>query len=196
MTKNNIVYEYIAERTGSCPQDCHNWYRPEDLGSCEDTCGDYKHWECWKLFFEHDPVIAARLTKQGKWHANKRTWILDYGFFLSHRRFAGDGQFGAADMTYAAQPQLLQIPLDPGDVVYTPDWVARDMVDFFKPSGRILEPCKGDGVFLKYLPPHTEWCEIQEGRDFFKWSEPVDWIVGNPPYAGFGEFIKHSMTIA
>ena len=38
------------------------------------------------------------------------------------------------------------------------------MVEFFKPSGRILEPCKGDGVFLKYLPS-AEWCEIQEGRD-------------------------------
>jgi hypothetical protein len=30
--------------------------------------------------------------------------------------------------------------LDPQDVVYTPDWVARDMVEYFKPSGRILEP--------------------------------------------------------
>ena len=98
-------------------------------------------------------------------------------------------------MNYA-QPQLLQIPLDPGDVVYTPDWVARDMVEFFKPSGRILEPCKGDGVFMKYLPPHTEWCEIQEGRDFFKWTEHVDWIVGNPPYSIFSEWLKHSYAIA
>lgn len=94
------------------------------------------------------------------------------------------------------QPQLLQIPLDPGDVVYTPDWVASDMVEFFKPSGRILDPCKGDGVFLKYLPPHTEWCEIQEGRDFFKWVEPVDWVFGNPPYAAFGNFMNHTMQIA
>lgn len=94
------------------------------------------------------------------------------------------------------QPQLLQIPLDPGDVVYTPDWVAHDMVEFFKPSGRILEPCKGDGVFLKYLPPNTEWCEIQEGRDFFKWTEPVDWIVSNPPYSVFSRWLDHSMSIA
>ena len=50
------------------------------------------------------------------------------------------------------QPQLLQIPLDAGDVVYTPDWVAKDMVDYFNPKGKILEPCSGDGVFLKYLP--------------------------------------------
>ena len=95
-----------------------------------------------------------------------------------------------------AQPQLLQIALDPGDVVYTPDWVARDMVDFFKPSGRILEPCKGDGVFLKYLPPHTEWCEIQEGRDFFQWVEPVDWVFGNPPYKMYREWLSHSMKLA
>jgi adenine-specific DNA-methyltransferase len=50
------------------------------------------------------------------------------------------------------QPQLLQIALDKKDVVYTPDWVARDMVDFFKPTGRILEPACGDGAILKYLP--------------------------------------------
>ena len=94
------------------------------------------------------------------------------------------------------QPQLLQIPLDPGDVVYTPDWVARDMVEFFKPSGRILEPCAGDGVFLKYLPDGTEWCEIEKGRDFFAWTEPVDWIVGNPPYKLFSEWMRHSMQAA
>lgn len=96
----------------------------------------------------------------------------------------------------SVQPQLLQIPLDPGDVVYTPDWVASDMVEFFKPSGRILDPCKGDGVFLKYLPPHTEWCEIQEGRDFFKWVKPVDWVFGNPPYKTYREWMQHSMMIA
>lgn len=94
------------------------------------------------------------------------------------------------------QLQLFQIPLDEGDVVCTPDWVAKDMVEFFKPSGRILEPCKGDGVFLKYLPPDTQWCEIQEGRDFFAWNEPVDWIIGNPPYKIFGEWFSHSVTIA
>ncbi len=96
----------------------------------------------------------------------------------------------------STQPQLLQIPLDPGDVVYTPDWVARDMVEFFKPSGRIMEPCKGDGVFMKYLPASTEWCEIQEGRDFFKWTEPMDWIISNPPYSVFSKWLDHSMKVS
>lgn len=96
----------------------------------------------------------------------------------------------------ASQPQLLQIALDPGDVVYTPDWVAKDMVDFFKPTGRILEPCAGDGVFLRYLPPDTDWCEIEKGQDFFAWREPVDWIVGNPPYKVFNAWLRHSFTLA
>jgi hypothetical protein len=80
-----------------------------------------------------------------------------------------------------AQPQLLQIALDPRDIVYTPDWVARDMVEYFKPSGRILEPSCGDGVFLRHLPPETDWCEIEQGRDFYAWTKPVDWVFGNPP---------------
>ena len=93
------------------------------------------------------------------------------------------------------QPQLLQIPLDDKDVVYTPDWVARDMVEFFQPSGRILDPCKGNGVFLNYLPG-AEWCEIQDGKDFFAWNEPVDWLIGNPPYRQLSRWLKHSMSIA
>lgn len=96
----------------------------------------------------------------------------------------------------STQPQLLQIALDPGDVVYTPDWVARDMVEYFKPSGRILEPCCGDGVFLKYLPAGTEWCEIERGRDFFAWHDRVDWCFGNPPFSTINKWLEHSFTCA
>ena len=98
-------------------------------------------------------------------------------------------------MAVETQPQLLKMALDSGDVVYTPDWVARDMVEYFKPTGRILEPSCGDGVFLKYLPT-AEWCEIEKGRDFFSWSEQVDWIVGNPPYSVFSKWLGHSMKVA
>lgn len=94
------------------------------------------------------------------------------------------------------QPQLFAIQLNPNDAVYTPEWAARDMVDFFKPSGRILEPCKGDGIFLKYLPPQTEWCEISEGKDFYAWTEPVDWIISNPPYSTFRDWLEHSFQVA
>ena len=83
-----------------------------------------------------------------------------------------------------------------GDRVYTPEWVARDMAWSFQPSGRVLEPCKGKGVFLRFLPDDTEWCEIDEGRDFFEWHEKVDWVVSNPPYSLTRKWFRHSYTIA
>ena len=82
------------------------------------------------------------------------------------------------------------------DVVYTVDPVAKDIVSFFKPSGKVLEPCRGNGAFMKHLPPETEYCEIEAGKDFFAYSDKVDWIVSNPPYSGFFDWIYHSMTIA
>jgi hypothetical protein len=96
----------------------------------------------------------------------------------------------------SAQPQLIQTAINIKDVVYTPSWVAEDMVYFFKPDGRILEPSCGEGVFLQYLPPETEWCEIERGRDFFEWKTEVDWCFGNPPYSVFSEWMTHSMEIA
>ena len=106
------------------------------------------------------------------------------------------GKSGDAETVISTQPQLLEMALDPRDVVYTPDWVARDMVEYFKPTGKILEPCIGAGVFMKYLPKDTEWCEIEKGRDFFKWNTAVKWIIGNPPYTVFSEWMSHSMKIA
>lgn len=94
------------------------------------------------------------------------------------------------------QPQLLEMALSESDVVYTPDWVAFDMVNFFHPNGRILEPSIGDGAIYKYLPAGAEWCEIEKGRDFFKYKKQVDWIIGNPPYSMKLQWLRHSMTIA
>jgi len=94
-----------------------------------------------------------------------------------------------------SQPQLLQIALDPQDIVYTPDWVAADMVKHFNPSEIILEPSCGDGAFLKYLPT-AEWCEIEKGVDFFAYNKSVNWIIGNPPYSVFSKWLGHSFDIA
>ena len=81
------------------------------------------------------------------------------------------------------------------DCIYTPEWVALDMVNHFKPEGLILDPCKGKGVFTDILE-NSEWCEITEGRDFFDWARPVDWIISNPPFSLMRKFILHSFTVA
>lgn len=83
-----------------------------------------------------------------------------------------------------------------GDVVYTPDWAAKDMIDHFQPSGLILDPCRGKGAFHDLLPGDAPWCEITDGRDFFEWTTPVDWVIGNPPYSLTRPWFRHSYAIA
>lgn len=83
-----------------------------------------------------------------------------------------------------------------GDRVYTPAWCAEDMVNHFRPHGRVLEPCKGDGAIYNRLPTGALWCEIDEGKDFFRWDEPVDCIITNPPYSKLRPFMVHAFKIA
>lgn len=81
------------------------------------------------------------------------------------------------------------------DIVLTPDAIAADVVRHFRPTGRMLDPCRGSGAFWNHMPG-AEWCEAREGRDFFAWYEKVDWIVSNPPYSIFAEWMEHSLKIA
>lgn len=81
------------------------------------------------------------------------------------------------------------------DCIMTPKWVAEDMIAHFSPSGNILEPCKGDGVFTELLPK-ANWCEIKEGKDFFSYHSKVDWIISNPPFSVMRKFILHSFEVA
>ncbi len=94
-----------------------------------------------------------------------------------------------------AQMQLIQDALTKSDIVYTPDWCARDLIGYFKPSGKMLEPCKGEGAILKYMPT-ADWCEIREGRDFFAYGQQVNWIITNPPYSMLKEFYEHGISIS
>lgn len=92
-------------------------------------------------------------------------------------------------------PGLEEESVRADDIIMTPHDVARDMVNHFRPSGKILDPCKGNGVFVA-LMPGCHWCEVRDGKDFYLWTQSVDWIVSNPPYSIFADFLRHSMTIA
>ena len=69
------------------------------------------------------------------------------------------------------------------------------MIEHFKPTGVVLDPCKGKGVFADNIPG-AKWCEITEGKDFYDYTRNVDWIIGNPPYGIFSDFLRHSLEIA
>ena len=83
------------------------------------------------------------------------------------------------------------------DYVQTPEWCAEDIMTYFAPTGKILDPCRGlNKVFHNIMPEDADWCEIQEGKNFFDYQEKVDWIIGNPPYSIFHEWMEHSFEIA
>lgn len=86
------------------------------------------------------------------------------------------------------------------DKVYTPFSLAKKIVHHFNPFGeKCLEPCKGKGAFLdafKEYGINADWCEIDEGKDFFQYHEKVDWIITNFPWSLHRECLQHSMNIS
>ena len=83
------------------------------------------------------------------------------------------------------------------DSVMTPLPLCKRIVKYFKPDGTILEPCKGTGNFLKYLPKNrTDYCEIEEGKPFENYKGKVDWIITNPPWSKMKIFLEKSCQVA
>ena len=94
------------------------------------------------------------------------------------------------------QGSLFEKEVLKADIVYTPLAVSKNIVNFLSPNGLCLDPCKGDGAFYNYLPESAEYCEIREGKDFFAYNKKVDWVIGNPPYSIFEDFLKHGFDIS
>ena len=81
-------------------------------------------------------------------------------------------------------------------VHFTHRRIAGAIVDFFQPSGICLEPFKGEGAFYDHLPEGSLWCEISEGRDFFRFTDKVDWIITNPPFSNLTQVFEHAFTLS
>lgn len=75
------------------------------------------------------------------------------------------------------------------DIFYTSDKLAKYIVDYFKPTGNIVEPSSGGGVFLKYM--NADWYEIEKGKDFFDCNTTYDWAITNPPFSKIRDFLLH-----
>lgn len=82
------------------------------------------------------------------------------------------------------------------DVVMTPAETAVEIIKYFNPEGKILEPCRGSGNIYNNLPETKLWCEITEGVDFFNFNDRVDWIFTNPPYSIYDRFLLKSLEVS
>ena len=78
------------------------------------------------------------------------------------------------------------------DIVMTPVGLSKALVAHFKPVGKGLEPCCGSGNILRFLD-NADWCELGLGRDFFNYTDKVDYIFTNPPWSKIRQFLNHSM---
>ncbi len=99
-------------------------------------------------------------------------------------------------------------PQGGNECVYTPPDLAAQIVKHFRPSGRALEPCAGNGAFVEALRRYSKagqvsFCEIDGaaayccGLNFLECHTRVDWIVTNPPWGRkFRAFLNHSMELA
>ena len=81
------------------------------------------------------------------------------------------------------------------DVVYTPDDLALAIVNHFKPSGLILEPCAGGGAFVRAMPGCDSF-ELQDGTDFLYQNGKWDWVITNPPWSKLRAFLNKSMEVS
>ena len=84
------------------------------------------------------------------------------------------------------------------DVVYTPKSIALKAIEMcdITENMTVLDPSKGGGIFYNNLPNcKKSYCEISENKDFFKWNEKVDLVIGNPPFSLWTKWLEHTVSI-
>jgi hypothetical protein len=80
---------------------------------------------------------------------------------------------------------------------YTAPTMARDLVALLPLSGIVLDAGSGlNKVWFNALNHPKCECEIDNGCNFYEWSERVAWVVGNPPYHESWKFTEKAITVA
>ncbi len=84
------------------------------------------------------------------------------------------------------------------DIVMTNPAFAKRIVDYFQPTGKCLDPCRGDAAFFNALPSGSDWCEITDGKDFLQHTGHYDFIVSNPPWSSkaYRAIAQHAFDLA
>ena len=81
----------------------------------------------------------------------------------------------------------------------TPEDLVKDLLALvpFEKNDTVLDAGSGkDKVWFRNIPTNLkDECEIDEGKDFYKYNSNVHWVVGNPPFPEFDGFLFHSAEI-
>lgn len=92
---------------------------------------------------------------------------------------------------------------NPRDIFYTPQSLVIIHLKLVKPyikEGVLLDAFRGNGAYYNMFPtffPHStfDWCEIQQGRNFFDYSHSIHAIISNPPYSMIDKVLAHSIQL-
>lgn len=81
---------------------------------------------------------------------------------------------------------------------YTNPEMVYDLVFLIpvKDGDTILDAGSGKNKVWQDHLMNCKECEIEDGCDFYKWDEKVDWVVGNPPFHESWKFTEKALTIA
>lgn len=102
------------------------------------------------------------------------------------------------------------------DIVMTPPDICKAIVEHFRPTGIVMDPCAGTGNFIHAFKNYgcnidvdvnnILACEINTDlvqnnysiiyNNFFDYNGYVDWIITNPPWSGIKLFLEHAMEVA
>lgn len=82
----------------------------------------------------------------------------------------------------------------------TPHELAKLCINLvpFENHDVLLDCCRGEGAFFNQYPSENpkDWCEINEGKDFFDYEGTCDYIITNPSYTLLTKIYEKAVKIA
>ncbi len=83
------------------------------------------------------------------------------------------------------------------DKFTTPEALAIELIEMvpLKSGQVVLDPAVGSGSFYRNFPSFVDARSCGEDDNFFMWSEPVDWIITNPPYSCLDKWFEKSFQV-
>lgn len=90
----------------------------------------------------------------------------------------------------------IQYDNETNDELYTPSSLSKRFIEIMEiPSGEnCLDPFYGTGSFFNNFNDNknNSFCEINLGKDFFKYDVKHDWIISNPPFSQLTKILEYT----
>ena len=158
-----------------------------------------KLWE-WIVLYP----IASMVLRQVEWNhrkellKDKNVWQKIW-FYIDHiLQIKHEGGIKIARVAFEAKQKQ---GVDKNYTVKepTPESLVIDLLKLvpFEKEDFVVDAGSGEiKVWFNNIPTdNKDELEIDEGRDFLQYDKEVDWVVGNPPFRGFIDFIFKSSEI-